>query len=138
MKKTIIITLLSLFVALPVFAQEENERLPEQETPEMRAQKMTDKMVNDLNLDDRQREAMYEANLRKLKTEKDNTKVAPQMAEGYENDVKEILDDEQYLKYSKMQEEKLNNKPQKIDGSKSRENAPSRNEETMPAKKKID
>lgn len=122
MKNKILIAVLSLLIATPLLSQNKEQK---QNTPEMRAEKMTNDMTRELNLTEEQREALYEANLRKTKVVPDNTQVARDAEDRYDADLKEIFTDEQYTSYLEkkaQQREKTKNK------SKNKRLAPAREE----------
>lgn len=133
MKNKILSVVLGLLLAAPLLGQNKAQK---QETPEMKAEKMTNEMTRELNLTEEQQEALYEVNLRKTKVVPDNTQVARDAEDRYDADLKEIFTDDQYTSYREkkaQQKEKTRNK------SKNKRLAPAREElREAPAPKQME
>lgn len=116
MKKTILIAALSALMALPALAQNNNpksdQKMDQQkDSPEMRAQKMTDDMTRDLNLRPDQKKAVYEANLKMTTAHRDATQVTPDIARQRDADLQKILDEDQYQMYMEKRKKEMEGQP---------------------------
>ncbi len=100
MKKTMMIGAMSLLMTIPAFAQKDVERA---QNPEERAERMTARMAENLELRDDQRAAVYEANLEMVMKARENRQEA---REEYQAKLADILDEEQMAKAEEMGEKR--------------------------------
>lgn len=91
MKKIIVAVVMTALFTLPAIAQQQKAH----HTPEEKATKMTEKMAENLDLTDDQKEAVYNANLEMARTMEEDRKAARKSREAQ---LKEILSEEQYAK----------------------------------------
>lgn len=119
MKKTLVITV-ALLAAMTISAaaQPRNERAPREQkpaTPEMMAEKMTERMASKLNLDEKQKSELYKLNLRNAKERRkdaenrrkesqEREKKAVKQRSKYDADLQKILTSEQYAEFKANRE----------------------------------
>ncbi len=120
MTNRFISTFLSLLITVAALSQNTPQKA---DTPEIQAQQMTEDMMTSLKLSPEQKEAIYEANLRKTKAVTDNTKVAKDVETRYDDDLRRILTKDQYAAYLDLKKQK-----EKEAAAKSREPAPAKRE----------
>ena len=97
MKKIIGAVVFTFLISLPAFAQQQKN------TPEEKAAKMTEKMVENLGLSGEQKEAVYVANLemtRSMQQDRDKAYKTNQ------EQLKEILTPEQYQKMQELRSQR--------------------------------
>ncbi len=105
MKKTLFALALMASFSISALAQ----GAPDTEhTPEQRAEKMTEKMAEHLNLTEDQKAAVYEANFQMASTKDEDRK---SNMEKHDANLKNILTEEQYKKWSASKKERRGNRP---------------------------
>ncbi len=125
------VLVMSLILSMTVFAQgqqpgrqelkkEAGKERPQRPSASDLAKRKTDHMKNQLSLDQKQYVEIYKLNLQQFKEMEERPQMGerPQIREGSqknsiknEKKLKEILTPEQFLKWRRMEEEKLNKMP---------------------------
>ena len=95
MKKHFVVGLLSLMMTIPAMAQ---QKAPEKRSPEQKAEMMTKKMTEHLDLTDDQAIAVKEANMELAAEMKANKAERKELMKAHDEKLKAILTDEQYEK----------------------------------------
>ena len=82
----------------------------EKKSPEFRAQKMTEKMAEKLELNEQQKEAMYKLNLEMVQKKMEEQKRHKEQRAAYLKEVEKVLDETQYTQFKKHLERKVKEK----------------------------
>lgn len=96
MKTTFLTLIMALLVSLPVSAQNDSEQPTNNEEL---ANRKTEMMADKLMLSQDQREEVYQATLEMLEDKRSGDKSKGEAKKEYDEEMREILNDEQYLSY---------------------------------------
>lgn len=103
MKRITLVMALMAFLALPALAQDAPRNKREVD-PKERAEEMTDRMADRLELDEDQQKELLKANLEMAKFRAEQQRMAMEKKDIHEQKLKTILTEEQFQEYQQAKE----------------------------------